>query len=680
MPMAANRRFAKGFSLHSIGFKLFFIFFISILAFVLAVGLISYDLSRRTIASEVSNSSLQTIVQANEKLDYMFGNYENLSHQIRNNTEFTDQIFTLLNFDVEQVQRVTMDRKVRGYLQNLKLSQPYVTGIYVLNDKGSFGTTDVKIPKDIATKDWYKKAVDQNGKFVWLPPREKGYLGVGSAGESSFAVAQILKNSFDDPIGVLLMEFDPVLLGNTLKKIRLDSGNVLMRDADGTNVASGNDSWTDTPPFAMSGMSGELSLRDGSADLLAVYAKSELTGWALIGLVPKASVYAHADSIYRFTLIAACSAAALALVIGYLLARRIGGPLKRIQDLMKEGAKGNLKVRSGFTRKDEIGELSSSFNQMMSQMTQLIHDTDKLAAAVLGTAGQIVQVSDTTSQTAKEIAAATEEIAAGAVSLTEEASSGNEVTLAANEQLKSVMESNTEVADTAKEVRVFSQEGIRCLGDLTANTSEVERKTGDMAQKVERLRESTKSMEKIFDLMARVNQQTKILSLNAGIEASRVGSAGKGFLVLAQEMQRLAEQSRQSMEVVAGIVDTLHEEIQATSAAILESQPILLAQTGYVHRVNRIFGNVHGHMEEVLTKAEASTARLRDLEQAQETLKRAIDNVTAVSEESSAITEEVASQSAEQSKSSEGLARLSAELKEACFALQTSLTKFQYDR
>lgn len=94
-------------------------------------------------------------------------------------------------------------------------------------------------------QDWYKKTIEGGGKFFWLAPRERGYLGLGKENTQLFAVAQVLKNSLNETVGVLLIEFDANLLSETLDKVKLESGNVLIRESSGQVVASTDPSFTD---------------------------------------------------------------------------------------------------------------------------------------------------------------------------------------------------------------------------------------------------------------------------------------------------------------------------------------------------------------------------------------------------------------------------------------------------
>src|SRR5690606_25150827 len=131
----------------------------------------------------------------------------------------------------------------------------------------------------------------------------------------------------------------------------------------------------------------------------------------------------------------------------------IGRPLIQLRDLMQQGAKGDLTIRSTIRkRKDEIGQLSSSFDQMMEQIQNLAVQTKDSADAVLSTAATLTDASQRTAISAKEIAVATEEIANGSTSLAIEAERGNDITIAINNQMKQVLDSNEQMVQSALQV------------------------------------------------------------------------------------------------------------------------------------------------------------------------------------------------------------------------------------
>jgi methyl-accepting chemotaxis protein len=354
----------------------------------------------------------------------------------------------------------------------------------------------------------------------------------------------------------------------------------------------------------------------------------------------------------------------------------IGRPIIMLRNLMKEGEQGHLTVRMKVTSQDEIGQLGHSFNQMMEKITVLVQQTNLSAQEVLETATELSDVSKKTATSAKEIAVATEEIAGGASSLAVESERGNELTHSIGMQMKAVVSSNVVMGTAASDVQKSSEQGIRYMSELIQKTNATEAMTRNMVEKVDNLKESTRSIRKILEVLSNVSKQTNILSLNATIEAARAGAAGKGFMVVADEIRKLADQSRQSIAIVGQITETIQKEIDETIKALSNAYPIFQEQIMSVKEADLIFKQVQTHMGGFIGQLSEVTESISQLDASQLVLNDAMSNVSAVAEESSATSQEVASLSSEQLNISSGLVRLSDKLEQLSNSLHDSLSKF----
>lgn len=354
----------------------------------------------------------------------------------------------------------------------------------------------------------------------------------------------------------------------------------------------------------------------------------------------------------------------------------IAKPLARLKDLMVEGSKGDLSVRTEYVSKDEIGELSASFNTMMERITELVAQTTDTAREVLDTAGELGEASRKTAISAKEIAAATEEIAGGAGSLALEAERGNELTDLIATQMQSVIAANAEMDEAARGVGEASGHGAKQLEELLKQTGHTGEMTTALVDRVNDLKETVFSVIKVLDVMKNITQQTNILSLNATIEAARAGEAGRGFMVVAGEVRQLADQSKQSIALVAGITDKIMAEMNETVTVLSEVAPLFKQQMSSVKSTSDIFVSVQGQMEDFITSLESVTGAIGSLNHSQGVLSDAMGNVSAVAQQSSATSEEVASLSSEQQNVSDHLVSLSGKLESVSTQLKDKLALF----
>nr|WP_227872032.1 methyl-accepting chemotaxis protein [Paenibacillus albus] len=675
----------------SVGLMLFLIIFSAILVCVLVVGLFSYSTSKSIIKDKVTESTGVAIEQSTDKLDMMFKNYEALSMQILLDKSVQDNL-AQLDVVADDYEKFDTMKKLSDSLQSYILGNQSILGAAIIPIKGdvtSVSTGSSAMSTELAQKsDWMKKVVEGNGRLVWLPAKEKGYRG--DVPEATFAMGRVMKNTVtNEGKFVMIIEIYLRELSDVLSSVKLgDGSSITIVDDAGNYVLPSNPS---SKPEEIGKASPIALPKEGKAaergskiatdangnEVLAVYNKFENIDWKLVGSVPVNALVKDAGKILDTTWIIAGIAALLAIGIGLLVIRMVAVPLVRLRNLMNEGERGNLTVRSTINKKDEIGQLAQSFNQMMTQITTLVNQSNQSAQDVLATAEELSEASKKTAISAREIAVATEEIANGASSLATEAEKGSDLTGEIGEQMQQVMTANQEMGAAASDVEKASRQGTTYMNSLIEKTGMTEEMTRSMVEKVDRLKESTRSIRKILDVLNNMTKQTNILSLNATIEAARAGAAGKGFMVVADEIRKLADQSRQSIDVVGQITETIQKEIDETVNVLSTAYPIFQEQIQSVKEANQIFLTVQGQMGDFVGRLGSVTESISKLERSQVVLSEAMSNVSAVAEESSATSEEVASLSTEQNSISEGLVRLSDKLETVSSGLKETLARFR---
>lgn len=679
----------EGFKLEnpikSVGMKLFLIFLICILVFVLAVGFTSYSISKGVLQTKVADASEQTITQAGQKLDLLYAVYEDLSMQILLDDELKRLLAEIETQNKGSYDYLQSRQKIGDKLNVYSYSNKTIKALHLINAKGEpISSSGGTLSKESVNQEaWYKSIIDNNGRATWLESKAKGFSDGQGAGSATFGLGRVLKSTTTNTQqAVLLIEINLEAVSKELADIKMgDGGQTLILSPD-LNVVYAKDlstvgQKTSVPVAKESLTDADKSTLSSDKALQLVYFKSTRTGWFLMGAMPIAELVKDANVIWNVTWIIAVVAALIAAVIGIVVARMIGTPVIALRNLMKEGEQGNLTVRMNVTSQDEIGQLGHSFNQMMEKITTLVQQTNRSAQEVLETAAELTDASKKTALSAKEIAVATEEIAGGASSLAVESERGNELTHNIGLQMQLVIDTNTVMGTAATEVQKSSEQGIEYMAELIHKTNSTEAMTRDMVEKVDKLKESTRSIRKILDVLNNISKQTNILSLNATIEAARAGAAGKGFMVVADEIRKLADQSRQSIEIVGQFTETIQKEIDQTVSVLSNAYPIFKEQIVSVKEADMIFKEVQSHMGGFIGKLTEVTESISNLNASQLVLSDAMSNVSAVAEESSATSQEVASLSSEQLSISSGLVRLSDKLEQLSNSLQESLSKFE---
>lgn len=668
----------------SLGMRLFLVFFIATMGIVLSLGYTSYSVAKQTIENNALSANQQTVVQTAEKLDVTLLRFEDNMGQLFYNKDIQNAVRLGSAAVEESAERAAQSAVISGELDHWLASVNNVEAVYLipLNEElpvATSGTVDSDFLKGIRAASWYKQ-LQEKPQGLWLTEA----LKQGEA-DGVFHFAKSAEGEAGESGYIAVCDIKTTELDSQLSKVDLGVGSYiqLLTKSDEL-IASSQHQEADTylrlggTLFnGLSETSGSLPTQDEKGNsILAVYGTLQNSGWRVLGVVPSANLIKDAERILETTYIAIAAAAVIAVLIGLWMVRMVSRPLSRLRDLMFRGAEGDLRVRTDVVSRDEIGQLSNSFNMMMERITELVVHTNETAREVLETADALGNASRKTASAAMDIAAATQEIAGGAGSLALEADRGNEMTAQISGRMEAVIADAHEMGGTAHSVEQSSGEGVIKLQELLGRTHE----TGDMTRKlvikVNELKETASSVVQVLEVMQSITQQTNILSLNATIEAARAGEAGKGFTVVADEIRQLAEQSKRSIAVVAEITDRIMNDMHETVDALSEVAPLFGEQMTYVQTTSDIFVSVQGQMHQFITRLDSVSSSIDGLNQSQRVLSETISNVSSFAEESSAASEEVASLSGEQQSVSDYLVTLSGKLEQASSKLNERLSKF----
>ncbi|WP_195576197.1 methyl-accepting chemotaxis protein [Paenibacillus sp. 1001270B_150601_E10] len=674
----------------SIGVKLFIIFVVSILVFVVTVGIISYTVSKQAIERKVSEASYQTMIQGAEKINMRIDQYLTMSMQVMfdpNLVNYLKKGLTLQDYTYTMIEN---QNNIKSSLQNYTISNDLLQEIYLVpldTKRETYNSNGYQVKtEDIIKNDWFQKIIDAKGGVVWLETMPEG---LANTKQPTFGLAREMRDSGTGKADyVIIMELSLKALSESIESLQLGEGSQLRVINPEGRIMYAEDAaeYTKQAPEWLVPKKGENEKEwtgssfvkaDKGEQMLTVYHEIKTNGWLLIGEIPVRELVKDANTILIVTLICVLAATLIALVIGWFVMRMISKPLQSLRELMHEGSQGNLGVRAKSTSEDEIGALSKAFNTMMEQITGLVKQTEENASAVLSTAQALSEASRSTAVSAREIAVATEEIAKGATSLAVEAERGHDLTYNMAAQMKSVVEANGGMEQSVQDVESASSNGVSNMNALMQRTGTTEEMMRSLAHKVNELGGSTKSIRQIIVVLNNMSKQTNILSLNATIEAARAGAAGKGFMVVADEIRKLADETHTSLDTVASITDQIEKEIHETVQALSSAFPIFEQQTEAVRDTDQIFSQVQQKMEGMVSNLDHVTTNIQRLNEAQSTLIEAMSNVSAVAEEASATSEEVASLSGEQLNISSHLVELSQQLEEVSSSLKASLSKFK---
>ena len=228
----------------------------------------------------------------------------------------------------------------------------------------------------------------------------------------------------------------------------------------------------------------------------------------------------------------------------------------RLMNELQNVADGDLTVQA--TVSDDItGAIADSINYTVEELRSLVGRINRTAAAV-------AEASASAQVTASHLQAVSEQ-------QSREIRETGEAVLNMAAQIKQVSASASESAEVARQSLSAASRGRDAVQNAIAGMGGIREQIQDTAKRIKRLGESSQEIGEIVELISNITEQTNVLALNAAIQAASAGEAGRGFTVVAEEVQRLAERSAEATRQISALVKAIQTDTHDAVAAMERS-------------------------------------------------------------------------------------------------------------
>lgn len=277
-------------------------------------------------------------------------------------------------------------------------------------------------------------------------------------------------------------------------------------------------------------------------------------------------------------------------LLAWLVMGSILRSVSRINERMRQMAEADadLSARIGIKSRDEMGQLAHWIDEFVAKIAVLVRAVKSSSIQLRSTATEMAATSQEQQATVSSLGASSSQIAAA---VKEISATGTELS-----------QTMAEVSTVARESSALATEGRASLGEMQGAMGLLASSSGSISSKLAAINEKARDITSVVTTITKVADQTNLLSVNAAIEAEKAGEYGRGFLVVAREIRRLADQTASA---TLDIETTVHQMQGAVSAGVMEMDKFAAQVRKSVDEVDAISGK----LQQIIERVELLTAR-----------------------------------------------------------------------
>jgi methyl-accepting chemotaxis protein len=319
---------------------------------------------------------------------------------------------------------------------------------------------------------------------------------------------------------------------------------------------------------------GDLSLDEYGATLTAYVPILSKDG-NLLGILgadyDASAIYALMEKNRTIVLWVSVGIFLISMILVYILAKYLANPLIQLTSQMAKVRSGDMTVEISINRKDEIGRLAQSFQQLVMDTRTVIQGIRKSAIQLQASSAAFSTHSQTTVDASLAITTSIIEASQGASTQVKRASETTKAVEEITVAMHRIAESSSVVAEVSHSTTERAKQGSLSILSAKEQMDAIHTKSVHMAEATEHLQSRSGEIGEIIILMKEIATQTNLLALNAAIEAARAGDHGRGFAVVADEVRKLANQSQNSSIRISELIEDILLQTETLSTQMSEN-------------------------------------------------------------------------------------------------------------
>ncbi len=368
---------------------------------------------------------------------------------------------------------------------------------------------------------------------------------------------------------------------------------------------------------------------------------NKVIGMSFAG-TPRADISAAKRNIILISVITALILVVVFGAIVIVLSKRVTSPLKATADSLETIAKGDLTAENDMESAiSETHSLIMSYRGLQENISRMLGNINGDATDLANRVGEVAALADQSNNAAEQVNSSIGELADGATSMAQNVQNINEQVMEMGGLINNVVESVDLLANSSSAMQQANSEAYGYIASLEKSSTTTKDAVAGIKSQVVNTNEAIKGITSAVGMITDIASQTNLLALNASIEAARAGEMGKGFAVVAESIGNLANQSAESTAEIRTIIDELTKQSEQSVLASESVEAAINEEQNILAETRKRFDVLNTEITNSVEDIRGISSQTESLESIKATIVENVSDLSAISEQNAASTEEV---------------------------------------